>query len=60
MAHIESHERGQFLDPRKALLGIAYSVNYERLAENLVRAHARIERTDRILEHELDFAPVRK
>ncbi len=58
VAHVEAHQPHHLLHAREALVLVADAVDHQRLAHDVVRGHARVERAEGVLEHELDLAPV--
>jgi hypothetical protein len=57
-AHVEADERHHFLHALEALVLVADLMDDERLAHDVVGRHARVERAERILEHELHLASI--
>ena len=55
---IEADQRHHLLHALKALVRVADLVDHERLADDVVRRHARVERAEGVLEHKLHLAPV--
>ena len=56
MPRVEPDQRRQLGDDLAALGGIANTVDDEWLADDIGHGHARVERTERVLEDELHAA----
>ena len=55
--YVETNQAHKLLDQLYALLPSTYIVNHQRLADDIERGHARIQRSEGILKNELDLAP---
>ncbi len=53
----EPDQPQQLLDPPQPLLAVAEPVHDQRLLQDFAHRHARIERGERVLEHDLDAPP---
>src|SRR6185503_12599981 len=58
VAHVETDQAHHLLHAREALVLVADTVDHQRLADDVAYGHARVERAEGILEHELHLAPI--